>query len=310
MMTQSFVIETHDLAKQFGAHRGIEGVNLTVTAGDFYGFIGPNGAGKSTTIRLLLGLISPSSGQGRLFGELAGPNRTDLLARIGYMPSEAVFYSGMTVRDLIRFSANLRGKDLREACRAEAERLCTLFQVDTHKKVEELSLGNRKKVSIICALQHRPELYILDEPTSGLDPFMQKLFWQELTERNLQGATVFVSSHVLSEVQRYCQRAAIIQDGQIIIEDTVQRLIQTTAKRVTIHSASPLELDLADMKDVLTSDHSLSFLYHGEMEHLLDALHQQRGDILDLSIADPDMDEIFMHYYEQATKNPQVKGGQ
>lgn len=308
-MTQPFVIETIDLTKHFGAYRGIEDVNIRVAEGDFYGFIGPNGSGKSTTIRLLLGLISPSAGKARLFSELAGPNQTDLLARIGYMPSEAVFYKGMTVREVIRLSADLRGKAVREACQLEAERLCDLFQVDTHKKVEELSLGNRKKVSIICALQHRPELYILDEPTSGLDPFMQKIFWQELTERNRQGATVFVSSHILSEVQRYCQRAAIIQDGRIVIDDTVQRLIQTTAKRVTIHGRAPVDLDLADMKDVLKTENSLSFLYNGDIQLLLEVLYKQRVEILDVSIVDPDMDEVFMHYYENAENSPQVKGG-
>ncbi|MGO4927880.1 ATP-binding cassette domain-containing protein [Fundicoccus sp. Sow4_F4] len=308
-MTQPFVIETIDLTKRFGTHRGIEDVNIRVAEGDFYGFIGPNGSGKSTTIRLLLGLISPSAGKARLFSELAGPNQTDVLARIGYMPSEAVFYKGMSVREVIRLSADLRGKAVREACQLEAKRLCDLFQVDTHKKVEELSLGNRKKVSIICALQHQPELYILDEPTSGLDPFMQKLFWQELTERNRQGATVFVSSHILSEVQRYCQRAAIIQDGRIVIDDTVQRLIQTTAKRVTIHGRGPVDLDLADMKDVLQAEDSLSFLYNGDIQLLLKALYQQRGEMLDVSIVDPDMDEVFMHYYENAANSPQVKGG-
>lgn len=306
-MTQSLVIETTGLTKYFGTHRGVDDVNIQIAQGDFYGFIGPNGAGKSTTIRLLLGLINQSSGSARLFNQVVGPNQTDLLARIGYMPSEAVFYKGMTVHQLIRFSANLRGKELRKACQIEAARLCELFQVDTRKKVEELSLGNRKKVSIICALQHRPELYILDEPTSGLDPLMQKLFWQELTERNRQGATVFVSSHVLSEVQRYCQRAAIIQDGKIVVEDTVQTLIQTNAKRITLHGISQLEL--GGMKDVLVTDDSMSFLYQGEIQHLMAALYEQGAQLLDVSIVDPDMDEIFMHYYEDALNAPSPKGG-
>lgn len=308
-MTKRYIIETTDLTKDFGPHRGIEQVNIRVAEGEFYGFIGPNGAGKSTSIRLLLGLISPTSGQARLFGELAGPNQTDLLARIGYIPSEAVFYKGMTVRDLLKFSANLRGKAVQKACRQEARRLCDLFQVDTQKKIEELSLGNRKKVSIICALQHRPELYILDEPTSGLDPLMKKLFWQELTERNRQGATVFFSSHILSEVQRYCQRAAIIQDGQIVVEDTIQNLIQTTAKRVTLQGQVPLTLDLTGMKDVQRTEHSLSFLYNGDIALLIEAIYQHRESMLNVTIADPDMDEIFMHYYEHSAARSTNKGG-
>lgn len=301
-MTQPFIIETTHLTKKFGEHRGIDDVNIQVKQGDFYGFIGPNGSGKSTTIRLLLGLITQSSGSARLFNRSVGPNQIDILSKIGYMPSEALFYKGMTVHEVIRFSANLRGKN----CRKEALRLCELFQVDTSKKIEELSLGNRKKVSIICALQHEPELYILDEPTSGLDPFMQKIFWQELTERNRQGATIFVSSHNLAEVQRYCQHAAIIQDGRIIVQDTVQHLIQTTAKRVIIHGLN--QLALAEMKDVLTTEDSISFLYNGDIQALLEALYEKRNDLLDVSIADPDMDEVFMHYYEDSVAK-QKEGG-
>ena len=301
-MTQPFIIETTHLTKKFGEHRGIDDVNIQVKQGDFYGFIGPNGSGKSTTIRLLLGLITQSSGSARLFNQAVGPNQIDILSKIGYMPSEALFYNGMTVHEVIRFSANLRGKN----CRKEALRLCELFQVDTSKKIEELSLGNRKKVSIICALQHEPELYILDEPTSGLDPFMQKIFWQELTERNRQGATIFVSSHNLAEVQRYCQHAAIIQDGRIIVQDTVQHLIQTTAKRVIIHGLN--QLALAEMKDVLTTEDSISFLYNGDIQALLEALYEKRNDLLDVSIADPDMDEVFMHYYEDSVAK-QKEGG-
>lgn len=293
-MSQEFVIETEGLTKYFGEHLGIDGVDIQVTKGDFYGFIGPNGSGKSTTIRILLGLIQQTAGSASVFNQTVAPNQTEILARVGYMPSEALFYKGMKVSELIRFSANLRGKN----CREEAQRLCDLFQIDTGKKVEELSLGNRKKVSIVCALQHRPELYLLDEPTSGLDPLMQKLFWQELVARNQEGATVFVSSHVLSEVQRYCQNAAIIRDGRIIIQDTVQQLVQTTAKRVTVQGLN--HLDLTDMKDVLTTEDSLSFLYNGDISILLEKLHQQRAEILDVSISDPGMDEIFMHYYENS----------
>lgn len=293
-MSQEFVIETKGLTKYFGEHLGIDGVDIQVTKGDFYGFIGPNGSGKSTTIRILLGLIQQTAGSASVFNQTVAPNQTEILARVGYMPSEALFYKGMKVSELIRFSANLRGQN----CREEAQRLCDLFQIDTGKKVEELSLGNRKKVSIVCALQHRPELYLLDEPTSGLDPLMQKLFWQELVARNQEGATVFVSSHVLSEVQRYCQNAAIIRDGRIIIQDTVQQLVQTTAKRVTVQGLN--HLDLTDMKDVLTTEDSVSFLYNGDISILLEKLHQQRAEILDVSISDPGMDEIFMHYYENS----------
>ena len=159
-------IRTINLTKYYGKSRGIVDLDLTVNEGDFFGFIGPNGAGKSTTIRTLLGLISPTSGESIIFGKKPSGGGGQVLADIGYMPSEAFFYNNMRVRDVIRFSADLRGLD----CRSEAKALCDRLELDTAKKISELSLGNRKKVSIVCALQHNPKLCILDEPTSGLDP--------------------------------------------------------------------------------------------------------------------------------------------
>lgn len=176
-------IKTVSLTKYYGKARGIIDMNLTVEEGDFFGFIGPNGAGKSTTIRTLLGLISPTSGSAEILG-MDIRRREDLLSHIGYMPSEASFYPNMRVKDVIRFSADLRHRN----CKAEAQKLCERLGLDTQKKIHELSLGNRKKVSIICALQHSPELYILDEPTSGLDPLMQREFyefWRNAAERAL-----------------------------------------------------------------------------------------------------------------------------
>ena len=165
-------IRTEQLVKQYGKSRGISGVDLTVEEGEFFGFIGPNGAGKSTTIRILLGLIEKTSGNVRVLGadpSDAGPRR-EILSNVGYLPSEAMFYHGMKVKEVLRLSADLRGAD----CRSEAKILCERLSLDTEKKVEELSFGNRKKVAIVCALQHKPKLLILDEPTSGLDPLMQR----------------------------------------------------------------------------------------------------------------------------------------
>ena len=162
-------IYTENLTKFYGKARGITDVNLSVKEGDFFGFIGPNGAGKSTTIRTLLGLISKSSGKAEIFGKDIEKHKTELLASIGYMPSEANFYNGMKVWDILEFSAKMRGKN----CKDEARLLCERLNLDISKKIDELSLGNRKKVGIVCALQHSPKLYILDEHTSGLDPLMQ-----------------------------------------------------------------------------------------------------------------------------------------
>ena len=214
------MIQITNLTKSYGKARGVADLTLHVPAGCCFGFIGPNGAGKSTTIRTLLGLISPTAGSAAVLGLDCVRDRTAILAQVGYMPSEAMFYPEMRVWEVIRLSADLRKRD----CRAEAEALCAALELDGRKRIRELSLGNRKKVSIVCAMQHRPALYILDEPTSGLDPLVQRAFWQLLEQRRGEGATVFLSSHVLYEVQRYCGRAAIIREGRLVVEGTTAEL--------------------------------------------------------------------------------------
>lgn len=205
-------IRTEKLTKSYGKSRGIIDLDLRVEQGDFFGFIGPNGAGKSTTIRTLLGLLHPTAGRGEVLGLDIAHKTEEILARVGYLPSEAVFYPGMKVRDLIRFSAGLRKRD----CGKEGDALCERLRLDPHKKVEELSLGNRKKAGIVCALQHRPELLILDEPTSGLDPLMQREFFTILKEYHKAGTTIFLSSHVLSEIRRNCSEALVLREGRAV----------------------------------------------------------------------------------------------
>ena len=283
-------IMTDDLTKYYGKARGIEGVSLSVEEGDFFGFIGPNGAGKSTTIRTLLGLIAPTGGSAEIFGKDIRKQRTEILADIGYLPSETMFYSGMRVKDVLRLSARLRKTD----CSEEAERLCERLELDTSRKIDELSLGNRKKAGIVCALQHRPKLYILDEPTSGLDPLMQREFYCLLKERNEEGATVFLSSHVLSEVQRYCKHAAVIREGRLLACDSVEKLGHTGAKRVTLRGVTNVP-ELEHIRDVKTSPDTVSFLYGGKADLLLKELSAL--PITDITIAEPDLEEIFMHYY-------------
>ena len=284
-------IKTDQLTKYYGKNRGIDRVSLRVERGEFFGFIGPNGAGKSTTIRTLLGLISPTSGNATVLGYDIGKDREEILARVGYLPSEAVFYAGMRVRDVLKLSAGLRGKD----CRENAEALCRRLQLDVTRKVEELSFGNRKKVAIVCALQHDPELLILDEPTSGLDPLMQKAFFEILRERNQAGTTVFLSSHILSEVQRNCTRAAIIRQGRIAACDSVEALSKTSAKRVSVRGDVSVAA-LEGVRDLRVSEDTANFLYNGDLHTLLAALAE--GNIRDLSVSEPDLEEIFLHYYE------------
>ena len=289
-MSRMKAIETTNLTKYYGKSRGIEDLNLTVNKGEFFGFIGPNGAGKSTTIRTLLGLIKRSDGSASVLGLDIEKDKEKILERIGYLPSETTFYAGMRVRDVFKFSADLRGKD----CSEEAKVLCERLQLDTSKKVDELSFGNKKKVAIVCALQHKPELLILDEPTSGLDPLMQREFFQILQERNAEGTTIFLSSHILAEVQRNCSRAGIIREGKLVACGSVEALSRTNAKRVHVQGNVSIEA-LKGVRDLRQTENGMTFLYGGDINQLLQALSKQQ--VQDLSISEPDLEEIFMHYY-------------
>jgi ABC-2 type transport system ATP-binding protein len=277
------VIETRELTKTYGKNRGIDKLGLTVKEGDFFGFIGPNGAGKSTTIRTLLGLISPTSGSAKVLGYDCVKESTKILKNTGYLPSEINFYTGMKVKDVIKYSADLRGVKCGEKAALLAERL----GLGLEKKVNELSLVNRKKVGIVCAVQHSPKLLILDEPTSGLDPLMQREFFAILNEENKRGATIFFSSHILSEVQNYCRTAAFIRDGGIIMCDSVEKLEETGTKKVSVK----------------TAEGTKEYLFKGDVNALLQNLAAQK--VLDVTITEPSLEEIFMEYYD--TKSNKAK---
>ncbi|MDO5650135.1 MAG: ABC transporter ATP-binding protein [Gallicola sp.] len=270
---------------------GIKDLDLSIFHGEIFGFIGPNGAGKSTTIRILLGLINISSGSAKVFGKDVKKNKEYILSNIGYMQSESNFYGDMKVGDLIQYSASLRNKN----CKMEASKLMERFELDANKKIRELSLGNRKKVNIICAMQHNPKLYILDEPTSGLDPLMQKEFWNLVKERNEDGSTFFVSSHVLSEIQHHCHRAAIIRNGSIVSLSNVSELLRSMPKRVVATGLGE-DFEIEGIKDIKRDENVTSFLYSGDMNILLKGLSKE--NIIDLSISEPGLEEVFIHYYE------------
>ena len=280
MGNQEFAITIENLTKKYGKHRGVSNLSLQVEKGDIFGFLGPNGAGKSTTIRSLLGLITFQDGSAEILGMDVKSRQKEILQEVGYMPSEAMFYPSMKVKDIIRFAADMRGLD----CEEEASMLCQRLAVDRNKRIDELSLGNRKKVSIVCAMQHKPKLFIFDEPTSGLDPLMQAEFFKLILEYNKQGATCFLSSHVLSEIKKYCRHAAIIKDGQLICTDTVENLTRTNAKRIRI---------VKDGKEE-------NFVYKGDFDELFAGFAGHH--IGDITIEEPELDEIFMHYYEEDKK--------
>ena len=277
MSGQEYAVSIQNMTKNYGKNRGVSHLSLSVEKGDIYGFLGPNGAGKSTTIRSILGLLRFQEGSISVFGMDVRKHQREILKEIGYMPSEAMFYPSMKTKEVIRLAADMRGMD----CRKEAAMLCERLKVEPEKKIEELSLGNRKKVSIVCAMQHRPRLFIFDEPTSGLDPLMQSEFFNLILEYNKQGTTCFLSSHVLSEIKKYCRHAAIIKEGKLICSDTVENLTKSNAKHIHM------------IRDGKEED----FMYQGSLNELFAGFAGH--DIGDITIEEPGLEEIFMHYYEK-----------
>lgn len=273
-------IEIQNLTKNYGKHRGVENVSFSVREGEIFGFLGPNGAGKSTTIRSMLGLIKYDQGQIRINGMDAKKDKEKILRDVGYMPSEAWFYSGMEVRDVLKFSADVRQTD----CKEEAEKLCERLEINVKRKISELSLGNRKKVSIVCAMQHKPKLFVFDEPTSGLDPLMQNVFFELVKEYVDEGATCLLSTHVLSEVQNYCDRVAILKEGRLIVTDTVEHLLSSKSKRIKM----------------IRDGQRLDFIYKDDLNNLYKEL--MGHNIEDILIEEPSIEEVFMHYYEKEGK--------
>ena len=270
------VIEIDNLTKRYGKHRGVEEVSFSVEEGDIFGFLGPNGAGKSTTIRSMLGLIHFEGGSIKIFGKDIKSSKEELLQDIGYMPSEVMFYPNMKVKDIIKLAADVR----KRSCDDEAEKLCECLRLDTEKRICDLSLGNRKKVSIVCAMQHRPKLFIFDEPTSGLDPLMQAEFFRLIQEYVSEGATCMLSTHVLSEIKSYCKHVAIMKEGRLQCMDSVENLTITNVKRIKM------------LRDGKQED----FIFRGDLNLLKDELIGH--DIKDILIEEPSLDEIFMDFYK------------
>ena len=290
-----YAIEINNLTKSYGKHRGVESVDLSVKEGEWFGFIGPNGAGKSTTIRTLLGLIKPTRGETKVNGMDSWLMKDKIMKDVGYLPSEAIFYPEMTVKETLDYALSFFGnKDGRRQ-----KELCRRFQLDTKRKVGELSYGNRKKVGIVSALQHSPSLLILDEPTGGLDPLMQREFFNLLEEEHKNGKTIFMSSHILSEIEHHAQTAAFIRDGKIILKKEVSELSKTSRRKVSLRGSLDIS-GLQGVKEVVENKDGISFLYSGDSKVLLDVL--SKGDIKDFTVTEPDLEEVFLHYYKREDK--------
>ncbi|MBS7530935.1 ABC transporter ATP-binding protein [Hazenella sp. IB182353] len=290
------VIELKQLTKRYGRTRGIENLSFHVEEGEIFGFIGPNGAGKSTTIRTLLSLIYPTSGSATIFGKDTVKYAPEIKKEIGYLPSEVFYYDNMKVKDLLKYSARFYKKD----CHRRMVALADQLNLDLDRKIDDLSFGNKKKVGIIQGLLHEPRLIILDEPTGGLDPLMQQTFFEILRLENQKGTTILFSSHILSEVQKLCDRVAIIKEGQLVKVEKISELKANSHKKVEIETSGEINerfFELSGINHVERGEHLTRFWFSGNMNTLLEQLTQL--ELMNLWIEEPDLEEIFMHYYEK-----------
>lgn len=287
------VIEINNLTKYYGKAKGIENVSMSIQEGEIFGFIGPNGAGKSTTIRTLMGLIFPTSGSAKIFGKDCIKYGKSLRQDIGYLPSEVFYYEKMKVIDLLKYSAGFFNKD----CTSRMNELAEIMELDLHRRIEDLSYGNKKKVGIVQGLLHSPKLIVLDEPTSGLDPLMQKKFFDIIQEENKKGATVFFSSHILAEVQELCHRVAIIKEGEIIKTEDIKTLREDNYKKIILRGDHLAEsvFTIKGVSEIVKHDGELQFFYNGDINLILERITSQ--PLKDVRIEEPTLEEIFMHYY-------------
>jgi ABC-2 type transport system ATP-binding protein len=289
------IIETDKLTKSYGRHRGIVDVDLAVNEGEIFGFLGPNGAGKTTTIRVLLDLIRPTSGSARVFGMESAANPVAIHRRLGYLPGEWNLYDRLTGADTITYFGNLRGG----VDRTYVDQLVQRLELDPSRRFREYSRGNKQKVGLIVALQHRPELLILDEPTSGLDPLVQQTFNEILFEARAEGRTVFLSSHIISEVERTCDRVAIIRDGRIVRLDTVEGVRTMAAHEVELRFAEPVPAAafeaIEGVANVLAEGHTLRMLVTGPIAPVVRLAAQH--EVVDFVSREPSLEEVFLSEY-------------
>ena len=293
------IVEVSHLKKYYGKHRGVEDVDFSIEDGEVFGFIGPNGAGKSTTIRCALSLIFPTSGTIRLFGLDSIRDKVTIAKQVGYLPSEVAYYDNMKVKDLLEYSMSFYGPINPARLKDLTERM----DLDITRKIDDLSLGNKKKVGIVQGLLHQPKLIILDEPTSGLDPLMQQRFFDLIEEENKAGATVLFSSHILSEVKRLSDRIALIKDGRIEDMNHIASLQSNHYKNVLLSGAPDVLEHFANRPDVEVRERfndQIHFLYRGDINQLLSELSQVK--VRNLSMEDPSLEDLFLDYYQTRTQ--------
>jgi len=303
----TLVIETERLAKVYsGGNQALDDLNLAVEPGEIFGYLGPNGAGKTTTIHLLLDVIRPTRGKASLFGLDVRRDRTAIHGRIGFLPAELNLWNSLTARDVIDHFARMRGGVDKEWLRTLTERL----QFDASRRIRSYSTGNKRKLGLILAMMHQPELLILDEPSSGLDPLMQQTFNQLMLEAKSEGRTVFLSSHVLGEVQAICDRVGILNAGQLQMVSRVDALTHAAFRWVTVRVRGPVSAlqleDIPGVADVTVADDVVRLRLTGDFDPLMRALNGIYVE--DIDIERPTLEEIFLTYYTpSAPARPEVQ---
>lgn len=297
------IIEIKNLTKKYGKKVAVDNINLSVEEGEFYGFIGPNAAGKSTTINSMLNFIFPTEGSIKIFGLDSAKDTKEIKKLVGYVPSEVFYDDNMTVRDVLKYTLSYY-KNINEN---EIDSYAKIFDVDLNKKMGELSLGTKKKVAVIQAIITKPKLLILDEPTNGLDPIVQNKLFDILINLRIAGTTIFMSSHALDEVQKYCSKVAIIKDGKIIKEANISELLFHNSKSVKIKCSNSKKVSQSLKSDDVSQieiidETTFSFVYSGDLNILLKKLSEL--EIEDINITKVSLEDIFKSFY---TDNKEVK---
>ena len=300
------VIHTERLTKTYGVHRGITEVDLDVESGEIFGFLGPNGAGKTTTMRVLLDLIRPTGGRAEIFGIETTRDPVAIHRRVGYLPGEFDLYDRLSGADTIAYFANLRGG----VDRAYAAQLVERLDLDPTRRFKEYSKGNKQKIGLIVALQHRPDLLILDEPTSGLDPLVQQTFFEIVREARAEGRTVFLSSHIIDEVDRTCDRVAIIREGRLVQVDRIEAIRRLAFHHVELSFAQPVAPALFEtidgVSDVVATGNTVSMRVNGPIGSVIAAAAPHA--LLDVVSREPNLEDVFLAQYGAHRHEPVVAG--
>lgn len=285
------MLKINNLTKYYKDVLGVEELDLELKKGEIFGFIGPNGSGKSTTIRCVMNLISKTSGEIYFNDVLLTDKSVDYKNNIGYLPSEINLYDDLTVKQMIEYSNSFYEKD----CLKRADYLIKKLGLDTRKKIDELSLGNSKKLGIVLALMHEPQLLILDEASSGLDPLMQETFYELLLEEKAKGTTIFFSSHVLSEIKKVCDRVGIIKNGRLIKIEDIKEMSKNNFQIITVVS-NEIDKISKDILFISKTEDTIKFMYKEDANKLIKMLGKY--NISKLTIEEPSIEEIFMHFYK------------